>query len=190
MVDMKDLKSFEQKRSCGFDSHLWYVGKMGNQLSWLERLICIQEVVGSTPSFSTQAGVAERGVYSLKTSRILERGCIRNGHRVGNQPYLRHLNLDLQLRRLEQRTHNAKVNGSIPFWSTKIAEVAHSVEHNLAKVGVASSSLVFRSKGLKWLKYKTEVGQSHLHTSRCRIMVITPSFQVGDVGSIPIICSR
>ena len=22
---MKDLKSFEQKRSCGFDSHLWYV---------------------------------------------------------------------------------------------------------------------------------------------------------------------
>ena len=37
-----------------------------------------------------------------------------------------------------------KVNGSIPFWST-IAEVAHSVEHNLAKVGVASSSLVFRS---------------------------------------------
>ena len=27
------------------------------------------------------------------------------------------------------------------------AEVAHSVEHNLAKVGVASSSLVFRSSG-------------------------------------------
>ena len=25
MVDMKDLKSFEQKRSCGFDSHLWYI---------------------------------------------------------------------------------------------------------------------------------------------------------------------
>ena len=24
MVDTKDLKSFEQKRSCGFDSHLWY----------------------------------------------------------------------------------------------------------------------------------------------------------------------
>ena len=37
-----------------------------------------------------------------------------------------------------------KVVGSIPTWST-IAEVAHSVEHNLAKVGVASSSLVFRS---------------------------------------------
>ena len=24
MVDMTDLKSVEQKRSCGFDSHLWY----------------------------------------------------------------------------------------------------------------------------------------------------------------------
>ena len=24
MVDTKDLKSFEQKRSCGFESHLWY----------------------------------------------------------------------------------------------------------------------------------------------------------------------
>ena len=29
MVDMKDLKSFEQKRSCGFDSHLWYGLKLG-----------------------------------------------------------------------------------------------------------------------------------------------------------------
>ncbi len=24
MVDMTDLKSVEQKRSCGFNSHLWY----------------------------------------------------------------------------------------------------------------------------------------------------------------------
>ena len=30
--------------------------------------------------------------------------------------------------------------------STKFAEIAQLVEHNLAKVGVASSSLVFRSK--------------------------------------------
>ncbi len=29
----------------------------------------------------------------------------------------------------------------------KSAEIAQLVEHNLAKVGVASSSLVFRSKG-------------------------------------------
>ena len=38
-----------------------------------------------------QAGVAERGVYSLETSCILDRGCNRNGHREGNQSFLRHL---------------------------------------------------------------------------------------------------
>ena len=32
------------------------------------------------------------------------------------------------------------------------AEVAQLVEHNLAKVGVASSSLVFRSKSYKTIK--------------------------------------
>ena len=36
------------------------------------------------------AGVAERGVYSLETSCILDRGCNRKGHREGNQPFLRH----------------------------------------------------------------------------------------------------
>ena len=36
---------------------------------------------------------------------------------------------------------------AIPFG--KYAEVAQLVEHNLAKVGVASSSLVFRSKQKK-----------------------------------------
>ena len=30
------------------------------------------------------------------------------------------------------------------------AEIAQLVEHNLAKVGVASSSLVFRSTALEW----------------------------------------
>ena len=35
-------------------------------------------------------------------------------------------------------------NGRITY-----AEIAQLVEHNLAKVGVASSSLVFRSEGLK-----------------------------------------
>ena len=32
----------------------------------------------------------------------------------------------------------------IPTFATAIAEIAQLVEHNLAKVGVASSSLVFR----------------------------------------------
>ena len=36
--------------------------------------------------------------------------------------------------------------GSSPVLGTIIAEIAQLVEHNLAKVRVASSSLVFRSK--------------------------------------------
>ena len=35
----------------------------------------------------------------------------------------------------------------IPTFATANAEIAQLVEHNLAKVGVASSSLVFRSNG-------------------------------------------
>ena len=35
--------------------------------------------------------------------------------------------------------------------SKSTAEIAQLVEHNLAKVGVASSSLVFRSKSKGWL---------------------------------------
>ena len=34
----------------------------------------------------------------------------------------------------------------MPTFATANAEIAQLVEHNLAKVGVASSSLVFRSK--------------------------------------------
>ena len=36
-------------------------------------------------------------------------------------------------------------DGGVSFSSPDIAEIAQLVEHNLAKVGVASSSLVFRS---------------------------------------------
>ena len=35
----------------------------------------------------------------------------------------------------------------MPIFAVPIAEIAQLVEHDLAKVGVASSSLVFRSKG-------------------------------------------
>ena len=38
-----------------------------------------------------------------------------------------------------------QVIGQIAKEKPTLAEVAHSVEHDLAKVGVASSSLVFRS---------------------------------------------
>ncbi len=47
---------------------------------------------------------------------------------------------------VEQRTENPRVVGSIPTRGTKLnADLAHLVERHLAKVEVASSSLVIRS---------------------------------------------
>ena len=46
---------------------------------------------------------------------------------------------------VEQRTENPRVAGSIPAGGTTGADVAHPVERHLAKVEVASSSLVIRS---------------------------------------------
>ncbi len=49
---------------------------------------------------------------------------------------------------VEQRTENPRVVGSIPTGGTNFcADLAHLVERHLAKVEVASSSLVIRSKG-------------------------------------------
>ena len=47
---------------------------------------------------------------------------------------------------VEQRTENPRVVGSIPTGGTNgYADLAHLVERHLAKVEVASSSLVIRS---------------------------------------------
>ena len=56
---------------------------------------------------------------------------------------------------VEQGTENPRVDGSIPSGGTKNADVAHLVERHLAKVEVASSSLVARSK------------RKHLSADRC-----------------------
>ena len=40
MVDTKDLKSFEQKRSCGFDSHLWYIVMIRKRMT--EQTLCMK----------------------------------------------------------------------------------------------------------------------------------------------------
>ena len=47
---------------------------------------------------------------------------------------------------VEQRTENPRVVGSIPTEGTISAGLAHLVERDLAKVEVASSSLVTRSR--------------------------------------------
>ena len=46
---------------------------------------------------------------------------------------------------VEQWTENPRVTGSIPVGGTTLADLAHLVERHLAKVEVASSSLVIRS---------------------------------------------
>ena len=48
---------------------------------------------------------------------------------------------------VEQGTENPRVIGSIPIGGTIYADLAHLVERHLAKVEVASSSLVIRSIG-------------------------------------------
>ena len=48
---------------------------------------------------------------------------------------------------VEQGTENPRVIGSIPIGGTIFAALAHLVERHLAKVEVASSSLVIRSTG-------------------------------------------
>ena len=54
---------------------------------------------------------------------------------------------------VEQGTENPRVGGSIPPGGTKYADVAHLVERHLAKVEVASSSLVIRSILLMPIKF-------------------------------------
>ena len=47
---------------------------------------------------------------------------------------------------VEQRTENPRVVGSIPTGGTTYADLAHLVERHLAKVEVAGSSPVIRSR--------------------------------------------
>ncbi len=71
--------------------------------------------------------------------------CHAGGRRFEPDPG-RHQNASVaQL--VEQGTENPRVIGSIPIGGTICADVAHPVERHLAKVEVASSSLVIRSKG-------------------------------------------
>ena len=51
----------------------------------------------------------------------------------------------------EFESHSLHLMKAESLWMKRFAEIAQLVEHNLAKVGVASSSLVFRSKRSKAL---------------------------------------
>ena len=52
----------------------------------------------------------------------------------------------------EFESHSLHLMKAESLWMKRFAEIAQLVEHNLAKVGVASSSLVFRSKAARMVE--------------------------------------
>ena len=83
---------------------------------------------------------------------------------------------------VEQWTENPRVAGSIPAGGTNCADVAHLVERHLAKVEVASSSLVIRSIFLEYFS-----PASHNLITRCHSQVVRqrsakPRFPSSSLG--------
>ena len=89
---------------------------------------------GSSPSAPARYGPVVQLVRTL--------ACHARGREFEPHPG-RHYASVAQL--VEQGTENPRVTGSIPVGGTSFAALAHLVERHLAKVEVASSSLVSRS---------------------------------------------
>ena len=116
------------------------VMKCGSIAQLGEHLPYKQRVIGSSPIVPTISGPVVQLVRTL--------ACHARGRGFESHPG-RHLVQPLlyasvaQL--VEQGTENPRVVGSIPTGGTISADLAHLVERHLAKVEVASSSLVIRS---------------------------------------------
>ena len=80
--------------------------------------------------------------YGLVVQLVRTLACHARGRRFDPDPGRQFASV---AQSVEQGTENPRVIGSIPIGGT-IAGVAHLVERHLAKVEVASSSLVIRSK--------------------------------------------
>ena len=100
-----------------------------------EHLPYKQRVIGSSPIATTM-------FYGLVVQLVRTLACHARGRRF-EPVHGRQFASVAQL--VEQGTENPRVDGSIPSGGTKYADVAHLVERHLAKVEVASSSLVIRS---------------------------------------------
>ena len=86
---------------------------------------------------------------------------------------------------VEQRTENPRVVGSIPTGGTIYADLAHLVERHLAKVEVASSSLVIRSIGAlkSALYFQKNLIRHHSQAVRQRsAKPLFPSSNLGDAS--------
>ena len=110
-----------------------------------EHLPYKQRVIGSSPIVPTTFGPVVQLVRTL--------ACHARGRRFEPVPGRQFFASVAQS--VEQGTENPRVDGSIPSGGTKNADVAHLVERHLAKVEVAGSSPVIRSK------------RKHLSADRC-----------------------
>ena len=101
---------------------------------------------------------------------------------------------------VEQGTENPRVIGSIPIGGTLYAAVAHLVERHLAKVEVASSSLVGRSIGVvfitpymvTWPSGKARVCKTLIHQFKSgrHLQKIPGSFGFRDFLFCAVPCRR
>ena len=80
--------------------------------------------------------------YGLVVQLVRTLACHARGRRFDPDPGRQFASV---AQSVEQGTENPRVIGSIPIGGTINADVAHPVERHLAKVEVASSSLVIRS---------------------------------------------
>ena len=81
--------------------------------------------------------------YGLVVQLVRTLACHARGRRFDPDPGRQFASV---AQSVEQGTENPRVIGSIPIGGTLYAAVAHLVERHLAKVEVASSSLVIRSR--------------------------------------------
>ena len=102
-----------------------------------EHLPYKQRVTGSSPVVPTTFGLVVQLVRTL--------ACHARGR--GFEPHSGRQLCASVAQSVEQGTENPRVVGSIPTGGTIYADLAHLVERHLAKVEVASSSLVIRSIG-------------------------------------------
>ena len=107
-----------------------------------EHLPYKQRVTGSSPVVPTKRTYKVRS-YGRVVQLVRTLACHARGRRFEPVPGRQFFASVAQS--VEQGTENPRVDGSIPSGGTKNADVAHLVERHLAKVEVASSSLVIRS---------------------------------------------
>ena len=122
-----------------------------------EHLPYKQRVIGSSPILSTKEDLfsTKENLFSTNGAKApaknglvaqLVRALACHARGRGFEPHPSRHSYASVAQLVEQRTENPRVVGSIPTGGTIYADLAHLVERHLAKVEVAGSSPVIRSK--------------------------------------------